>query len=167
MGYGPKQATAGERALEDLTRLLNDSEIETLRAKYNPEQLRAANARAFEQIYPPLAPWAQAAASTFFRNGPLRPRERELCLITLLAHRAPGVSLANHVYWALMEGVTIAEICEAIGLAGCYGGLPTYTNGVLVLQRTLHILRHLAADTAHDSQAVLAKLVQELAGTTL
>ena len=153
--------------MHDLTRMLDAAEIERLRASFDSDHLRAANARAFEETYPPLAPWAQAAAAVFFRNGPLAPRERELCLVALLAHRAPGLSLSNHVYWALMEGVSVAQICEAIGLAGCYGGLPTYTSGVLVLRRTLEVLRRVAALPERDARAVLAALVLEFAGLSL
>lgn len=153
--------------MNDLTRILDAAAIEALRAAYDSNQLRAANAQAFSETYPPLAPWAQSAAAVFFRNGPLAPRERELCLLTLLTHRAPGLSLSNHIYWALMEGVSVAEICEAIGLAGCYGGLPTFSAGVLVLQKTLEVLRRVAAQSERDSRAVLAALVHAFAGVEL
>jgi alkylhydroperoxidase/carboxymuconolactone decarboxylase family protein YurZ len=134
---------------------------------YDPDDLRAANARAFAETYPPLAPWAETAAAVFFRPGALAPRERELCLVTLLSHRAPGVSLSNHIYWALMEGVTVSELCEVIGLAGCYTGLPTYSSGVLVLHRTLHTLNRLAEEPECDSRAALAALVREFVGLSL
>jgi len=153
--------------VDDLTRMLDAEEIEALRAVYDSEQLRAANAKAFADTYPPMAPWADASAAVFFRNGPLAPRERELCLVTLLTHRAPGLSLSNHIYWAIMEGVSIAELCEAIGLAGGYGGLPTYSNGVLVLHRTLKVLRQVATRPERDSRAVLAALIQDFAGVSL
>jgi alkylhydroperoxidase/carboxymuconolactone decarboxylase family protein YurZ len=147
--------------------MLDAEEIDRLRAAYDPNQLRAANAKAFADTYPPIAPWADAAAAVFFRSGPLAPRERELCLVTLLTHRAPGLSLSNHIYWALMEGVSIAELCEAIGLAGGYCGLPAYSSGVLVLQKSLKVLRRVAAQPERDSRAVLAALVQDFVGVSL
>ena len=153
--------------MDDLIRVLEPDAIARLRSAYNPEQLRQANARAFAETYAPIAPWAESVASVFFRQGPLAAPERELCLITLLAHRAPGLSLSNHVYWALMEGVNVAQICEAIGLAGCYGGLPTFTNGVLVLRTTLEVLQRVANEHERDSRAVLAALVREFAKVTL
>lgn len=153
--------------MNDLTTMLTFDAIARLRSAYDPEKLRAANAKAFADTYPPMAPWAEAAAAVFFRTGPLSARERELCLVTLLAHRAPGLSMSNHVYWALMEGVSVAELCEAIGLAGGYGGMPTYSSGVLALHRTLTVLQRVAAEPQHDSHAVLAALVQDFAGVSL
>lgn len=149
--------------MQDLTRLITEQELSRLREAFDEGVLLRANTSAFAAVYPPLADWGQSVGRLFFGPGPLCPRERELCLVTLLAQRAPGISLANHVYWALMEGVSVEAICQAVGLAGCYGGLPTYTQGVFTVQRTLTVLGRLAAGDERGPEAVLRALVAAFA----
>ncbi len=153
--------------MQDLTQMITSAELTRLREAFDPEVLLRANSGAFATVYPRLASWGENVGELFFAPGPLAPRERELCLVTLLTQRSPGLSLGNHVYWALMEGVTVEQICQAVGLAGCYGGLPTYTQGVFTVHRTLTVLKKLAPASERGPETVLRALVEAFAGLSL
>ncbi len=148
--------------MQDLTNIVTSAELAVLRAAYSSESLLAANAAAFAQVYPRLAPWGELTGSLFMASSPLAPRDRELALIALLSQRAPGLSMSNHIYWGLMEGLTVTQLCEIIGLSGCYCGLPTYTQGMLTLHRTLVVLQRMAStECDRSSTRVLSALVAE------
>ena len=153
------------RAMEPLEQLISKSEIERLRSTYDSNVFLTANRRAFATAYPPLAVFAEAAGSLLSAETPIEPKVRELCLITLLAYRSPGLSLATHVYWGLMEGVTLQQVCHAASFAGCYGGLPQLATSLLAINRTLLVLKRLANEsTVRGSEAVLTALAHEFAG---
>jgi alkylhydroperoxidase/carboxymuconolactone decarboxylase family protein YurZ len=154
--------------MQELTTILSAAEVDLLRVAYDPKTLLAANAGAFARIYPRLAPWPATVGKLCFESSPLAPRDRELALISLLTQRSPGLSMSNHIYWGLMEGVTVVEICEVIGLVAQYCGMPTYTTGVMTLQRTLLALKRVAANEADRSAShVLSTLVTEFSGQAL
>jgi alkylhydroperoxidase/carboxymuconolactone decarboxylase family protein YurZ len=153
--------------MQNLTTIVTDEELARLRSAYSSDSLLAANAGAFAEVYPRFAPWGDTVGRLCFETSPLAARDRELALITLLAHRSPGLSMANHVYWGLMEGLTVIQVCEVIALVGCYCGLPTYTQGVLTLKRTLQTLREVASEEDRTSMRVLSALVAGFANERL
>ena len=75
--------------------------------------------------------------------------------------------MSNHVYWGLMEGLTVPQICQAVGLAGCYCGLPTYVDGILVIHKTLRVLKGLIAAGDCRSTTVLRTLTREFTATEI
>jgi alkylhydroperoxidase/carboxymuconolactone decarboxylase family protein YurZ len=155
-------------AMENLADVITSTELASLRAGYDKSAFLGANQDAFVDAYPPLASWIQATSKLLYADGPISAQQRELCLITLLAYRAPGVALATHVYWGLMEGLHPEQVCHAASLAGCYGGFPTLGDALVVIKRTFSVLKRLAMDeTARASSAVLAALVREFANVTV
>lgn len=153
--------------MENLAKLLSATELEMLRTRFDKRVFLEANQNAFSDAYPPLGPWTQSAAALLYGEDPIPPRMRELCLITLLAYRAPGLALATHVYWGLMEGLTAEQVCHAASLAGCYGGFPTLAEAVVVIKRTLLVLQKLAAQSDCGSKAALSAIVLEFAATSV
>lgn len=150
--------------MADVTQMLTSEEIDRLRRAFDGAGLVKANVVAMEAAYAPLRAWGEAA-SMFYDDGPLTARERELCLIVLLSVNAPEISLADHVYWALMEGATPAAICQAVGLAGCYAGMPALTRGMMTTIKVFNVLKRMAAAPDHGAERVFAELMREL--TTL
>jgi alkylhydroperoxidase/carboxymuconolactone decarboxylase family protein YurZ len=149
--------------LEDLATLLKADDLARLRAAYDAQAMAAANVGAVAGAFPWLRDWNQQIATTFY--GPasaLAPPDRERCLIMLLTHTGPQLPLAVHMYWGLMEGLSIEEICQVVGLAGCYGGLPKCVEGLLVMKRVLNLLAASAASGALECKDVLSRLVNEL-----
>lgn len=153
--------------MQNLTTIVTDAELARVRAAYSSQSLLAANAGAFAEVYPRFAPWGETIGQLCYQTSPLPARDRELALITLLAHQSPGLSMSNHIYWGLMEGLTVVEVCEVIALVGCYCGLPTYTRSVLTLKRTLQTLKKIASEDNRTSTHVLSTLVAEFTNERL
>jgi len=149
--------------MEPLEDSISDAEVARLRAGYDKHVFLEANRKAFSTAYPPLGPWADAAGALLSADTPIEPKVRELCLISLLAYRAPGLSLATHVYWGLMEGASVRQICHAATFAGCYGGFPTLAASLLAIKRTLSTLKQLANEPSCGSERVLPALALEFA----
>lgn len=156
--------------MEDLRTILSTSDLVILRESYKKDAALEASIGGFADAYPPLGEWGDVAGRLFFRDKTLEPRQRELCLITLLTHRAPGVCLANHIYWGLMEGVSVDEVCQAIGLSACYAGLPTFTNGLVAAHKSFGLLHRLAISDSSEIRRprnVLSEMVKEFTGLSL
>lgn len=147
--------------MENLAQILTREKLERLRAHYRSSAVLDLKVQATSVAHPPHAPWVEAIRASFYERSALPGRERELCIIALLAYRAP-TSLGTHVYAGLMEGLSVEEICEAIGISGCYGGLPAYTDGVTVVRKTLAVLERIAGAPNPDPRTVLMSLVAEL-----
>jgi alkylhydroperoxidase/carboxymuconolactone decarboxylase family protein YurZ len=154
--------------MENLSALITPSELEQLRTAYDKRAFLGANQNAFVEAYPPLASWIQATSNLLYADGPISTQQRELCLITLLAYRSPGLALATHVYWGLMEGLSLEQVCHAASIAGCYGGFPTLGDAIVVIKRTCSVLKRLVGDdSTRASSTVLAAIVREFASTTV
>jgi alkylhydroperoxidase/carboxymuconolactone decarboxylase family protein YurZ len=152
--------------MQTLSDLLTSGELSHLRSGYDAHAVLELKVRATSAGHPAHAPWTLAIRDTFFGDSGLSGRERELCIIALLSFRAPDISLATHVYAGLMEGLSVAEICSAIGLGGCYGGLPAYTESMGTVRRTLTVLKQLALDPDPTGPKALLALVTAFTGQT-
>jgi alkylhydroperoxidase/carboxymuconolactone decarboxylase family protein YurZ len=147
-------------AVSDLRNQFDDEMIRELRAAFDPRVMAAVNVGAFVERMPPLAAWARVTSDTFFDNDfAMAAKDRERCIVALLAYTGPPLSLAVHVYWALMEGVSPEEVCAAVSLAGCYGGLPKAAQGLLVLEATAALLHDVSASQDRGPGAVLSALL--------
>ncbi|HKP64416.1 MAG TPA: carboxymuconolactone decarboxylase family protein [Polyangiales bacterium] len=123
--------------------------------------MSAANSGALRDIYPPLQSWGEEVSATFYdRPGPLTAKDRERCIIALVTLLGATLPLAIHIYWGLMEGLSVEEICHTIGLSGCYGGLPKASHGLLVVERTLALLNRVS-EAGPNATAVLEALISE------
>ena len=148
--------------MEDLRTLLDDASLDRLREGYDPTALLRANVVATEQVYPPAGPWCAGIASSFFGpDTPLKPVDRERCLVGLLAYTGPDISLSVHIYWGLMEGLSLAEASQTVALTGCYGGLPKAYQGFAVIARTAMLLKRAASASSPGSLEILELLVKE------
>lgn len=147
--------------MQDLRTIVTEPTLRALRTAYSPEAMLAANLAAVSRVAPQLAAWNDAIAATFYGpTSPLTPRERERCLITLITTTGPGVCLAMHVYWGLMEGIGIDEMIFLVGLAGCYGGLPKATFGIDVMHRVLVALSTLPASNCYAPNDAVGAIVR-------
>jgi alkylhydroperoxidase/carboxymuconolactone decarboxylase family protein YurZ len=153
--------------MDTLAGFLTATELDTLRGFYDARALLDLKVSATAAAHPPHLPWASAIRDVFFAGSSLAAGQRELCIITLLAYRAPQLSLATHVYAGLMEGLSVAEICEAIGLSGCYAGMPAYTEALGTVQKTLAVMKRMAGDAEPRAEKLLMELVSAFTGQTL
>lgn len=134
-------------ASADLTTILSAEAVEALRAQYAPEFMLAASRYAVAAPYPPNAGYVEWIIGSLYDGKRIAAKDRERTLIALLASQSTGHSLllAVHLYWGLMEGLTVAEIADTLALSGVYLGLPHYTAALGTLSGTLKILGFLAA----------------------
>lgn len=147
--------------MQELRTIVSEATLKAMRTAYSHDAMLAANLAAIERVAPQLSGWNQSIATTFYGpTSPLAPRERERCLIAVITNIGPGVCLAMHVYWGLMEGIDIDEMIHLVGLAGCYGGLPRATFGMEVIHRVLIALSGLSSDRGFGPASAVGAIVQ-------
>lgn len=148
--------------MADLTTALADDDLLALRKGYQPAAMLAAATGTLGRLHEAGRPWIGAIGAAQYEGGPLSPKDRERCLVALLAARSERLTLAVHLYWGLMEGLTAAELAHTLMLVGIYDGVPAYTAGLLVLQATVGQLQAAVAAGETSSPAVLQRLVSAL-----
>src|ERR1041384_5671030 len=57
-------------------------------------------------------------------------KDRERCVIAMLASRGADYNLALHLYMGLMEGISPGEIANVLLLAGVYTGVDNFAEGI-------------------------------------
>ena len=145
----------------DVTTILSQADIDALKARYELTVMLGASRAAVAAPYPPSKDYVEWIIKNLYEGGSVAPRDRERTLIALLASQSTGHSLmlAVHLYWGLMEGLSIAEIADTLALSGVYMGLPHYTAALGTLTGTLKILGDLVARGADlDSRSVVGAL---------
>lgn len=151
--------------MQDLRTILDSSQLAALREAYDPNAMRAAMLKTIVEPYPPLGPWNESIAATFYaESSPLRAIDRERCLLAILSTQSVPVSLAIHVYWGLMEGIAVEEICHIQTLAACYAGVPALSRSLPTTHETLRVLARISGTEQRGSLDVLKVLVAELSG---
>ena len=137
---------------------LTSAELDALRAGYLPDVMTRVTRLAVASVYPPGAPYVDAIVDSLYGEEPVAPRDRERCVIALLAAQGETLTLALHIYWGLMEGLSPADVGHTVLLAGAYAGVPRYAAGLLVLEKTCTELRKLLSGPS--SPAVLGHFKQ-------
>lgn len=142
---------------------LSPEALAALQSGYQAVVLREATRQALSSAYPPGAHYVDAVVDSLYDGDPISARDRERCLIALLAVNQEPFTLSVHVYWGLMEGLSLGEIAHTLLLAGAYHGMPVYTTGLLAVQKTCGALSTLVVEQngeAVSSAAVLQRLLQ-------
>lgn len=131
--------------------------------KSDPTAIPAALIEAFSARYAPSKPFIAALLdqmnpiddpSTGKRM--LEPKDKERCLIAILAAREPGLELAIHLYVGLVSGLSTKEIAATLQLAGVYTGVDNFGAGLLFFGEVLELLE--AARTA-DPRTLIELLI--------
>lgn len=146
----------------DLRTHLTEESVAALVAAYKPETMLEASRLAVALPFPPNEGYVDWIINNLYDGKRIASRDRERTLIALLASQSTASSLllAVHLYWGLMEGLSIAEIADTLALAGVYMGLPHYTAALDTLRDTLKTLRELTAtaDAPLDAMRVVGAL---------
>lgn len=150
----------------DLTAILSPETLAALRKQYSPDFMLAASRGAVAAPHPASAPYVEAVIAGFYNPTRMPPRDRERVLVALLASQsnAPSLLLAVHLYWGLMEGLTVADLADTLGLSGVYTGLGHYTAGLKTLRATLDTMVELASkpDARLEPAVIVATLSSRL-----
>lgn len=150
--------------MSDFQTQLTAAQLATLQGGYSRTVMDMVATKIVSGAYPPSAGLTAFAGERFYNDAPptLAPANRERCLLALFcAGRRPTFAVAVHIYWALMEGVSVDEIAEIILLATLYGGIDVLTDGNRTLTMTLTTLAQVAdaGGAGAQSQTLLPALV--------
>jgi alkylhydroperoxidase/carboxymuconolactone decarboxylase family protein YurZ len=139
--------------MSDFQTQLTAEQLAALQGGYSRTVMDAVATKIVSGPYPPSAGLTAFAGERFYNDKPptLSPANRERCLLALFAGgRRPTFAVAVHIYWAMMEGVSVDEIAEIILLSTLYSGLDVLTDGNRTLTLTLGELAK-AADAGGDA----------------
>jgi alkylhydroperoxidase/carboxymuconolactone decarboxylase family protein YurZ len=149
---------------KDLTTILTATELQTITSSYNAVTMGALLAKGLTDHYPAISPYLGAIGQELYPEfkpqpaGPLSAANRERCLVALLASRSRRLELAIHIYLALVNGVSTAELAHICVASGIYTGVDTVGSAFDVMQATLEKLQALAQANAADPLHVLIGL---------
>jgi len=125
---------------------LSTDQLENLRSIYKKERATMLQilSKGIPDRYDRTFPYIGAVASAFYpiedRTGTMAAKDRERCLISILASRDAGLNLSLHLYLGLMEGLSPRQRADIIFLAGVYTGVDRMSDGLAALVATLSIL---------------------------
>ncbi len=143
-----------------VTDILTAPELKELRRQYDPRKAGEIFGGVLPQLYPPATGYIDAVGSTLYGDwqsgptGPLKPENRERCILTVLGSRQENRNLAIHIYLALMYGVSPAEIAHILVLAGIYSGISSFAHSIGIEVVTLTKLKGLVASNAAGVEQV-------------
>lgn len=133
----------------DVRRKLSASQLKTLRAAYDEDLLNKAATYAAAASYAPAAGFIRGIGEQFFMGagqpGHLSARDRELAILAMfVATRASDFTFSVHVYWGLMAGLEVADMCEVLLLGGAYNGVDNFVDYTQLLGEVLGELGRIA-----------------------
>lgn len=130
---------------------LREDQPNDLPAGQRKEQLRDKVKDELLKAYGPAEGYLNAVFATFFPDIPdsekvLQDDDRERCIVAILAARDADFNLALHMYMAMMEGVSPAEIAHILLLTGVYGGVGSFSDGINIEVAVLKLLGSLVVE---------------------
>jgi alkylhydroperoxidase/carboxymuconolactone decarboxylase family protein YurZ len=155
--------------MPDITNLLTEDQIAKLHVGYTTALMTAAISSSLPALYPAAAPYLGGVMTSFYGDLPsdsiarerkeLSLLDRERCLIAILASQNDHGALAIHMYFALMEGLSSAEIAHILLLSGTYTGISHFSRGLFV---EMMLLRKLAVIADGNGDKTPATIVPSL-----
>jgi alkylhydroperoxidase/carboxymuconolactone decarboxylase family protein YurZ len=138
----------------DINKILSAKQLVALRAGFTDpaaqKKFKTKMGGLLPSLYAGSTPLLAAVGQLFHDGLPaddappprdlLSVRDRERCIIALLAGREMNSNIALHMYIALMEEVSPAEIAHILLLAGIYSGIPSFADGIQMEERLLRFL---------------------------
>lgn len=152
--------------MSDVNSLLSAAELSTLQAGYSRAQCVDDVRRSFEGNYPPATPAVEAVLGPFYEPLPgssqfqIDPATRERILVALLSNGfGGGFDVAVHMYWAMMEGVSISGVLDTLLLTASYAGISRYTdNSKILLQVVIPVLKDCVRRQEADGSSVVSAI---------
>jgi alkylhydroperoxidase/carboxymuconolactone decarboxylase family protein YurZ len=156
----------------DVTKdILTEDHLEKLRKAYDkytgPDNklqsgydfMKAATGGAVKKCYPASAGWVAQVIESQYSGKPIAPKDRERTLIALLASKADGPFMCIHVYWGLMEGLSLEEVAHTLFLTGCYCGMDAFMHGLIALDTAYTAMKKVAEAPEPNPKAVFDELL--------
>lgn len=147
--------------MSDVRDILDANALDQLKAHYSTELMTTVATTMAWQPYPPAKGLIGAVGERFYEStAQMCGRDREMCLITILASGGfPPFALAVHIYWGLMEGLSVDEIADVLTLTGTYCGIPRMTDGYFTLGETLKVLAKASVTPESAASGAVLKTV--------
>lgn len=153
--------------------LLPENALGKLRDEYLSDDMVEILSGTLPKLYHESQPYVAAIEKAFFNvdvpddwapppREVLSVQDRERVIIGMLAARGSSFFLALHIYIALMEWVSPAEIAHILLLAGVYTGVDNLSHGIGVHAT---MLRTLAAHVEAGSDLKVPAIYTLLRGT--
>lgn len=133
---------------QNVAEILSDEAIQMLRAGFDRKLMYAIVRQTLNSPYPPVTPWTEFIMGNLYDgdDGPLDHAQRELIVISQLCAQGFVAPLGTHIYWGLVEGLSPAQIAQAIALTGTYAGAQKYVVGIRVMGQMMQMLAECAAE---------------------
>lgn len=116
--------------MPDVRTLLSDEELGRLRAAYDAAAMNEGARRATSTPYPPAAAFVDAIIDTLYGPHAVLPgaRREQILLAIIASHTGMRRILAVHLYWGLMEGLSLDDIGATLMLVAVYDGIDNYSE---------------------------------------
>lgn len=156
---GTKQR-ARAKAAKDVTDLLSPERMARLRKGFDEATMSALATDVLVRKYSESARIVYAIQDSLFGTGrdgnapplaDLTDREREACLIVILASQRAKLQLAVHIYWGMMNSISPDEVAGLLMLTGVYTGLGRQTQALDVLRDTSTALDGIVAAAEEEA----------------
>lgn len=151
--------------------ILTPTQLSTLRDEYDPAEMNAVLGAPLPALYPACLPYLETIGDLFFggptgdmTNSPLSAKNRERCLVAILAARGASLNLALHTYMALAENVEPNEIAHTVMLVGAYTGIDNFAGALAAAAKTFVVLGRVADSGSARAKDVFNALVPAFPG---
>ena len=125
--------------------VLQTAPLEALRTAYKNEDAVQILSSGIPALDDRTAGYIDAIRHAFYEGANMQPKDRERCLIAVLASRDAGLNLAIHIYLGLMALLSPGEVADIIFLGGIYSGVDRISDGLAAEMKTLTVLAQVAA----------------------
>ena len=136
---------------------LPDTQRKTLRGAYQDADAVKILSSGIPALDARTAGYIDEIRKAFYDRTTMDPKDRERCLIAVLASRDAGLNLAIHIYLGLMAGLKPAEIADIIFLGGIYTGVDRISDGLAAEMKTLTVLAQVATTPGQCAVADVMK----------
>jgi alkylhydroperoxidase/carboxymuconolactone decarboxylase family protein YurZ len=151
--------------MDRIDAMISEDQLDILRQGYLKEDMIQLLAAGMPALDARTTQYINSIRGSFYDGGgtTIGPKDRERCLIAVLASRDAGLNLALHIYLGLMEGLTPQEIADVIFLSGVYAGVDRISDGLAAELKTLRVLVNVIVETARPPlQCTASQVVNAL-----
>ena len=152
--------------MSKITDALSDAQLARLRTAYSSAAMTNVLSSGIPDLHTPTTDFIGAIRRAFYDDGhdTMSPRDRERCLVAILASRDVGLNFALHVYIGLMEGLSPGEIADVVFLSGIYTGVDCISDGLNAEMRALGVLAQAADDPTGCTVVQVVRALQAVFG---
>jgi len=130
--------------MTDLLSVLSPDDVALLRSNYSREFLLTAAANMLpHRKAEGLVGWISSVVfqSNATGTNSLSAAQRELVIISVVATERDSFVLSGHLYWALMEGLSVENIADTLMTVGTYTGVNDFRYSSNVFLAVLGVLQ--------------------------